>query len=86
MIKTIVVVPNFVENRSVESLITAQTEQWYNAGKHDNNVNRNIDQQNTLTIERWNWVDEESANEYNNFVLANILEIFPATQVNVVVQ
>jgi len=90
MIKTIVSIPNFVYNPAIDAMtavINNQSDQWYNDGKHDNHVNRSIDEQaSTITIERWNWVDEAAATDYKNFVLATVQESFPGVQVDIVTQ
>ena len=84
MIKTLITIPNFVFDPTVLKKVDTQTEIWYQAGKHTNHVNRFQDDQGQLNIERWNWINEDAATDYKNFILTNFSETYPGLTVDII--
>lgn len=84
MIKTVTIIPTFVFDPTILTKVDAQTEIWYQDGKHTNNVNKFQDDRGQLTIERWNWINEDAATDYKNFILTNFSETYPGLTVDIV--
>lgn len=85
MIKTILTVPNW--NGQPEGFNPVyQLKGWKATGQYSGESSQIVDPvTGTLTLTRWEWDSQESANEYK--VLAETLaEYYPGTQVEIVVE
>ena len=70
MIKTIITIPNWNEfTTTTNDQTIQQLNDWRLAGRYTGQSTRNIDDQQTLTVERWEWADDAVANEYKVFIL-----------------
>jgi hypothetical protein len=70
MIKTIITIPNWNEFSQITNDQAVQKiNEWRLAGRYTGRDSRNVNDQQTLTVERWEWIDDAVANEYKSFIL-----------------
>lgn len=70
MIKTIITIPNWSEFDPIANdQAIQQLNEWRLAGKYTGQSTRDINDQQTLTVERWEWTEDAAANEYKSFIL-----------------